>query len=39
MDQAILDRVAVDSAFRAMVNSAVVRILEAKQAYDLMPCR
>jgi beta-N-acetylhexosaminidase len=39
MDQAILDRVTVDSAFRATVNSAVMRILEAKLAYHLMPCR
>jgi beta-N-acetylhexosaminidase len=39
MDEAILHRVAVDSAFRATVNSAVMRILEAKQAYQLMPCR
>jgi hypothetical protein len=39
MDQAILDRVAVDPAFRATANSAVMRILEAKQAYHLMPCR
>jgi len=39
MDQAILGQVGVDPAFRATVNSAVMRILEAKQAYHLMPCR
>jgi beta-N-acetylhexosaminidase len=39
MDQAILARAAHDAAFRSMVNSAVVRILAAKQAYRLTPCR
>jgi hypothetical protein len=39
MDAAILERVSVDPAFRAVVNSAVMRILGAKQAYRLMPCR
>jgi beta-N-acetylhexosaminidase len=39
MDQAILAQVGADSAFRATVNSAVMRVLEAKQAYHLMPCR
>jgi beta-N-acetylhexosaminidase len=39
MDQAVLERVDVDSAFRATVNSAVMRILAAKHAYHLMPCR
>jgi beta-N-acetylhexosaminidase len=39
MDQAILARAAHDAAFRATVNSAVIRILDAKQAYHLMPCR
>jgi beta-N-acetylhexosaminidase len=39
MDQAILARAARDSAFRALVDSAVNRILDAKQAYHLMPCR
>jgi len=38
MEQAILARAAADAAFRAMVNSAVRRILDAKQAYHLMPC-
>jgi beta-N-acetylhexosaminidase len=39
MDQAILARADGDPAFRATVNSAVLRILDAKQAYHLMPCR
>ncbi len=39
MDQAILARAAGDAAFRATVNSAAMRILDAKQAYHLMPCR
>ena len=39
MDRAILARASGDAAFRATVNSAVRRILDAKQAYDLMPCR
>ncbi len=39
MDQAILARAADDAAFRATVNSAVMRVLDAKQAYHLMPCR
>jgi beta-N-acetylhexosaminidase len=39
MDQAVLQRAAADSAFRATVNAAVMRILAAKQAYHLMPCR
>jgi beta-N-acetylhexosaminidase len=39
MDQAILTRAAHDAAFRATVNSAVMRILDAKQVYNLMPCR
>jgi beta-N-acetylhexosaminidase len=39
MDQAILARAAGDAAFRATVNAAVSRILDAKQAYHLMPCR
>jgi beta-N-acetylhexosaminidase len=38
MDQAILQRAAAEPAFRATVNSAVLRILAAKQAYHLMPC-
>jgi beta-N-acetylhexosaminidase len=39
MDQAILARAAHDASFRATVNSAVMRILDAKQAYHLMTCR
>jgi len=38
MDQAILRRAAADSAFRATVDSAVMRILAAKQAYHLIEC-
>ena len=38
MDNAILGRAAADSAFRAVVGSAVMRVLEAKQAYGLLPC-
>jgi beta-N-acetylhexosaminidase len=38
MDQAILERATVDPAFRATVKSAVMHVLEAKQAYHLMPC-
>jgi beta-N-acetylhexosaminidase len=39
MDQAILARAAADPSFRTTVNSAVMRILDAKQAYHLMTCR
>jgi beta-N-acetylhexosaminidase len=39
MDQAILARAADDAAFCSTMNSAVMRILDAKQAYHLMPCR
>jgi beta-N-acetylhexosaminidase len=39
MDQAILARAADDASFRSTVNSAAMRILDAKQAYHLMPCR
>jgi beta-N-acetylhexosaminidase len=38
MDRAILERAAADSAFRAVVNSAAMRVLSAKQAYGLLPC-
>jgi beta-N-acetylhexosaminidase len=38
MDQAMLARAADDAAFRSTVDSAVMRILDAKQAYHLMPC-
>jgi hypothetical protein len=39
MDQAILARAAGDAAFRATVKAAVMRILDAKQANHLLPCR
>jgi len=39
MDKAILARTAGDAAFRSTVNSAVMRILDAKQAYHLTSCR
>jgi beta-N-acetylhexosaminidase len=39
MDQAILARAARDASFRSTVNSAVMRILDAKQANHLMPCQ
>ena len=38
MDRAILERAAADSAFRGVVNSAVMRVLSAKQADGLLPC-
>jgi beta-N-acetylhexosaminidase len=38
MDAAVLKRAAVNPAFRAVVNSAVMRVLLAKQAYGLLPC-
>jgi beta-N-acetylhexosaminidase len=39
MDQAVLARAASDAAFRSTVNSAVMRVLDAKLDYHLMPCR
>jgi beta-N-acetylhexosaminidase len=39
MDRAILERAKADPAFRTVVNSAVMRVLSAKQAYGLLPCR
>jgi beta-N-acetylhexosaminidase len=39
MDQAILARARHDVAFQATVNAAVSRILDAKTADHLMPCR
>ena len=39
MDQAILNRASHDAAFRATVDAAALRVLDAKQAYHLMPCR
>jgi beta-N-acetylhexosaminidase len=38
MDAGILERAAMDPAFRAEVNSAVRYILSAKQAYHLLSC-
>jgi beta-N-acetylhexosaminidase len=38
MDVAIRARLSADPAFRALVNSAVMRVLSAKQAYGLLPC-
>ncbi len=38
MDPAILRRAADDPAFRSRVDSAVMRVLAAKQAYGLLPC-
>jgi beta-N-acetylhexosaminidase len=38
MDRAVVQRVAADPAFLATVNSAVMRVLSAKQAYGLLPC-
>jgi beta-N-acetylhexosaminidase len=38
MDQAVLARAVGDAAFRSTVNAAATRILDAKQAYHLMPC-
>ena len=39
MDLAILQRTAADSAFRVTVDSAVMRILSAKQVYHLIRCQ
>ena len=39
MDRAILAHAAGDASFRATVDSAVMRILDAKQANHLMTCR
>ena len=38
MDSVILKLTAADTAFRAVVNSAVMHVLSAKQAYHLLPC-
>ena len=38
MDQAVLARAADDAGFRSVVNSAVMRVLDAKQANHLVPC-
>jgi beta-N-acetylhexosaminidase len=39
MDQAVLARADHDAAFRATVNNAVLRVLDAKLDYHLTPCR
>jgi beta-N-acetylhexosaminidase len=39
MYRAILSRATRDPGFRATVKSAVMRILDAKQSYHLLPCR
>ena len=39
MAQAIISRLGTDPAFRVKVDDAVLRILRAKQAYGLLPCR
>ena len=38
MAAAVLARAAVDSSFRAVVDAAALRVLDAKQAYGLLPC-
>ncbi|MBV9203954.1 MAG: glycoside hydrolase family 3 protein [Actinobacteria bacterium] len=38
METAVLERAAADPAFRSEVDSAVMRVLDAKQAYGLLPC-
>ncbi len=38
MGSAVMRHAAADSAFRAVVNSAVMRVLDTKQAYGLLPC-
>jgi beta-N-acetylhexosaminidase len=38
MDTAVLSLMDHDPAFRSEVDSAVMRILAAKQAYGLLPC-
>jgi len=38
MEAAILSRAAADPAFRARVDQAVLRVLQAKAAYGLLPC-
>jgi beta-N-acetylhexosaminidase len=39
MDSAVLQRAAQNGRFRGQVNAAVMRVLAAKQAYGLLPCR
>jgi hypothetical protein len=38
MDTAVLAKIKRDPAFRSAADSAVMRILTAKQAYGLLPC-
>jgi beta-N-acetylhexosaminidase len=38
MDTAVLSRMQHDPAFRSEADSAVMRVLTAKQAYGLLPC-
>jgi beta-N-acetylhexosaminidase len=38
MDTAVLAKMKRDPAFRSVADSAVMRILAAKQAYNLLPC-
>ena len=38
MDTAVLSKMKRDPAFRSMADSAVMRVLTAKQAYGLLPC-
>ena len=38
MDTAVLGRMKRDPAFRSVADSAVMRILAAKQTYNLLPC-
>jgi beta-N-acetylhexosaminidase len=39
MASAVLSRASSDTAFRALVDAAALRILMAKQSYGLLPCR
>jgi hypothetical protein len=38
MDAAVVAKMKHDPVFRSMADSAVMRILAAKQAYGLLPC-
>jgi beta-N-acetylhexosaminidase len=38
MDTAVLSKMKRDPAFRSAADSAVMRVLAAKQAYGLLPC-
>ena len=38
MDEAVLARAGSSPSFRSEVNSAVMRVLAAKQAFGLLPC-